>query len=46
MTSSFKIATVQEKAMCLLWFFETKSVSKRNIVTEFNMEKIYLSDVG
>jgi hypothetical protein len=28
MTPYFKMATVQEKAMCLLWFFETKSVIK------------------
>jgi hypothetical protein len=26
MTSNLKMATVQEKAMCLLWFFEAKSV--------------------
>jgi transposase len=28
MTSYLKMATVQEKAMCVLWFFETKSVIK------------------
>jgi transposase len=28
MTSYLKIATLQEKAMCLLWCFETKSVIK------------------
>jgi hypothetical protein len=28
MTSYLKMATVREKAMCVLWFFETKSVTK------------------
>jgi hypothetical protein len=28
MTSYIKIATVQEKAMCVLWFFDAKSVIK------------------
>jgi transposase len=28
MASYLKMATVQEKAMCILWFFETKSVIK------------------
>jgi transposase len=28
MTLPFKMATVQEKAMCVLWFFETKSVNE------------------
>jgi transposase len=28
MTSYLKMATVQEKAMCVLWFFEPKSVIK------------------
>jgi transposase len=28
MTSCLKMATVQEKAMCVLWFFDTKSVIK------------------
>jgi hypothetical protein len=28
MTSYIKIAAVQEKIMCVLWFFETKSVVK------------------
>jgi hypothetical protein len=28
MTSYLKMATVQEKAMCILWFFETKLVIK------------------
>jgi hypothetical protein len=29
MTSYLKMSTVREKAMCVLWFFETKSVIKR-----------------
>jgi transposase len=29
MTSNLKMATVREKAMCVLWFFEMKSVIKR-----------------
>jgi hypothetical protein len=28
MTSYIRMTTVQEKAMCVLWFFETKSVIK------------------
>jgi arsenate reductase-like glutaredoxin family protein len=28
MTSYLKMATVQQKAMCILWFFERKSVIK------------------
>jgi hypothetical protein len=28
MTSCLKMATVQDKAMCLLWFFEIKPVIK------------------
>jgi hypothetical protein len=28
MTSNLEITTVQEKAICVLWFFETKSVIK------------------
>jgi hypothetical protein len=28
MTSYLKMTTVQEKAMSILWFFETKSVTK------------------
>jgi hypothetical protein len=28
MTSYLKMATIQEKAMCVFWFFETKSVIK------------------
>jgi response regulator of citrate/malate metabolism len=28
MTSYLKMATVQEKATCVLWFFETESVTK------------------
>jgi hypothetical protein len=40
------MATVEEKAMCVLGFFETKG----SVVTELNMEKIdlqvMLSDVG
>jgi hypothetical protein len=28
MTSYLKMATIQVKAMCVLWFFETKSVIK------------------
>jgi hypothetical protein len=49
-TSYLKMATVQEKAMYILWFFETKSVIKISFVTEPNMGKIrlhiMLSDVG
>jgi hypothetical protein len=29
MSSFLEMATVREKAMCVLWFFETKSVIKR-----------------
>jgi hypothetical protein len=37
MTSYIKMATVQEEAMCL-----RSPLSKRNVVTELNMEKIHL----
>jgi hypothetical protein len=50
MVSYLKMATVQEKAVCVLRFSETKPLSKHNVVTELNMEKIHLqimqSDVG
>jgi hypothetical protein len=28
MTSHFKMVTVQDEAVCVLWFFETESVIK------------------
>lgn len=40
MTSSFKMASVQEKAMCVLWFFETKSVitTQRRYRTQYRKD--------
>jgi transposase len=38
MTSDLKMATVQEKAMCVLWFFEAKSVIK--------MQRLYRTQYG
>jgi hypothetical protein len=50
MTSYLKVATVQEKAMCVLGFSKQSPLSKRNVVTELSTEKIHLkimlSDVG
>jgi hypothetical protein len=36
------MATFQENAMWVLWFFETKLVIKGSFVTELSMEKINL----
>jgi hypothetical protein len=48
--SYLKMATVREKSVCLLQFFETSPLSRLNVVTELNMEKIHfqieLSNVG
>jgi hypothetical protein len=38
------MATVQEKAVCLLWFFETKSVIKMQRRYRTQYEKDPLSD--
>jgi transposase-like protein len=38
MTSYLKMATIQEKAMCVLWFFATKSV--------INMQRRYITQYG
>jgi hypothetical protein len=42
MMSYLKMATVQEKAMCVLWFFELSPLSNLSVDTELNMEKIHL----
>jgi hypothetical protein len=40
MTSYVKMATVQEKAVCVLWFFETKFVTKtqRQYITQYGKD--------
>jgi hypothetical protein len=48
--SYLKLATVEEKEMCVLRFLKQSPISQCNVVTELNMEKIHiqttLSDVG
>jgi hypothetical protein len=44
MTSCLKMATVQEKATCVLWFYETKSFIKKQRRYRTQYGKDQLSD--